>query len=82
MWGQMKDSGDCCGFVITRENVELRKVAGHGSCELNKDKLRKKEIVRHIFPSLCIYLLQERSLHVVALRKPDSEENNLEMKAK
>ena len=57
----------------------LWKVLGNGSFELNKDKLRKR---RDYTAHLPVFSLQERSSHVVALRKPDSEENNAELKAK
>ena len=39
MWSEMKASGDCCGFIITKESVELWKVVSHGSFQLNKDKM-------------------------------------------
>ena len=40
MWGRMKETEDCCGFIITKKNEPSWRVAGHGSFQLNKVKLQ------------------------------------------
>ena len=38
--GQMKETEDCCGFVITKQNEPSWRVARHGCFQLNKDKMQ------------------------------------------
>ena len=42
MWGQTKESGDRCGFKITKNSEPSWRVARHGSLQLNKDKMQMK----------------------------------------
>ena len=37
MWCQLKESGDYCGFMITKKSEPSWRVANHGSFQLNKD---------------------------------------------
>ena len=43
MWGQIEDSGDCCGFIPTIKNVANCRVAKHGSLQLGKEKMHFRE---------------------------------------
>ena len=44
MWGQMEDSGDCCGFIQTNKNVTNLRGARHGSkC---KDGCRRGQLTK------------------------------------
>ena len=39
MWEQIEDSGECCGYTLTK-NVANWRVAKHGSLQLDKEKMQ------------------------------------------
>ena len=48
--GQMEESGDCCGYMLTRSGEPSWRVARHGSFQLNKERM---QINRSCAASLC-----------------------------
>ena len=43
MWGQGKESGDCCSFTTTMKSEPSWRVARHGSFQLNRNKMQMEE---------------------------------------
>ena len=59
--GQMKETEDCCGFVITKQNEPSWRVARHGSFQLNKDKMQIEGNRSSGTPSVYIHLCKAQT---------------------
>ena len=79
MWGQMEESGDCCGFIQKKSGELKWRVARHGRFQLNKDKMQIKETDLSAHLPVYIHLCESRAKKkkgAHAVRPPSSTENN------
>ena len=61
MWGQMKESGDCCGFIIMKKSEPSWRVAKRGCFQLNKDKMQMKATDQAAHFSVYIHLCEAQT---------------------
>ena len=62
MWCQMKETEDCCGFIITKKNEPSWRVAEHGSVQLNEVKMQIKETDQAAHFSVYMYLCEAQTV--------------------
>ena len=55
MWGQMEDSGGCCGVIVTTRTLQTG-VSGMESLHLGREKLQIKTSDRAAHLPVCMYL--------------------------
>ena len=58
----MKESGDCCGFAMTKKSEKSWRVARHESIQLNKDKLQIKETDQAVDLPVYIHLCEAQTV--------------------
>ena len=72
VWGQMEDSGDCCGFKTKKNHVPNWRVAGHGrpSLQLKKEKMHTKETDQAAHLLIYIHFCEARAAERIARGEP------------
>ena len=80
MWGQMEESGDCCGFIQKKSGELKWRVARHAKFQLNKDKMQIKETDPAarlpVYIHLCESRAEKKKKGAHAVRPPSSTENS------
>ena len=62
MWCQMKESGDCCGFTMTKKSEPRLRVARHGSFQFNKGIVQIKETDQAAHLPVYIHLCEAQTI--------------------
>ena len=80
MWGQMEESGDCCGFIQKKSGELKWRVARHGRFQLNKGKMQIKEtdLAAHLLSSSTSvnHAQKKKKKGAHAVRPPSSTDNS------